>query len=261
MLTILRKIRRSLIGSGPVKKYFLYAIGEIALVVIGILIALRINTWNEIRKDAELEKQYMVSMLSDLSKDRRDLQPMIEFGPVPVIYNDSLSVELQKRPLEGREKRIYHFLMLYTNGIQLSYYDRTISQLRNSGGFRLIKNQTISDAILDYYIHMEETIKFQEGPLINSVVNNDILINNKIYELYKVQHLQDSAIMYKEEINKVDYPADLKLLSYNDLDITMALNSMSSVRPFDEYKYERALEAFSMNIGLDSLIRNEYDFN
>ena len=47
MLTFLRKIRKSLIESGIARKYLLYAIGEIALVVIGILIALQINNWNE----------------------------------------------------------------------------------------------------------------------------------------------------------------------------------------------------------------------
>ena len=51
MITVLRKIRNSLIESGASKKYLLYAIGEITLVVIGILIALQINNWNERRKD------------------------------------------------------------------------------------------------------------------------------------------------------------------------------------------------------------------
>ena len=46
MLAFLRRIRKSLIDSGSTRKYLLYAIGEIALVVIGILIALQINNWN-----------------------------------------------------------------------------------------------------------------------------------------------------------------------------------------------------------------------
>ena len=47
MLHFLRRIRRSLINSGHMRKYTIYAVGEIALVVIGILIALQINNWNE----------------------------------------------------------------------------------------------------------------------------------------------------------------------------------------------------------------------
>ena len=47
---LLRKIRKSLIDSGATQKYLLYALGEIALVVIGILLAIQINNW-KIKKD------------------------------------------------------------------------------------------------------------------------------------------------------------------------------------------------------------------
>jgi hypothetical protein len=53
MLAILRKIRKSLINTGKVSKYLIYALGEIVLVVVGILIALQINNWNEANKLGE----------------------------------------------------------------------------------------------------------------------------------------------------------------------------------------------------------------
>jgi hypothetical protein len=53
MFTFLRKIRLLLIESGSARKYLVYSIGEIALVVIGIVLALQINTWNEWRKERD----------------------------------------------------------------------------------------------------------------------------------------------------------------------------------------------------------------
>jgi hypothetical protein len=50
MIKLFRKIRQDLLNEGKTSKYFKYAIGEIILVVIGILIALSINNWNENRK-------------------------------------------------------------------------------------------------------------------------------------------------------------------------------------------------------------------
>jgi len=50
MIKFFRKIRRQLLTENRFSKYLLYAIGEIVLVVIGILIALQINIWNENRK-------------------------------------------------------------------------------------------------------------------------------------------------------------------------------------------------------------------
>ncbi|NND31961.1 MAG: hypothetical protein HKN76_05170 [Saprospiraceae bacterium] len=258
MLTFLRRIRRSLFGTGSTGKYLLYAIGEIALVVMGILIALRINNWNEERKEAEVERQYMVGLLSDLAKDRDQLLNNVEFGLIPVMYNDSLFSELQKKPLRGREKKIYHFYLLYTNAIRISYHDRTISQLKNSGGFGLIKSQGVSDAILDYDVYMRESMEFSEGSRSNHHVNNDILLNSRMYEIYRIEHLKDSAIAHKDVMNKVAYPEDLRLLSYDDADIKIILNSMSKVRTVDQYNYHRAVEALEINRKLDSLIRNEY---
>jgi hypothetical protein len=258
MIKFFRKIRQKLLAENRITKYLFYAIGEIVLVVIGILVALQINNWNEGKKEAEVEKQYMISLLSDLGKDRNNLKNTIEFGPIPVIYNDSLFSELQKRPLQGREKRIYHFFLLYTNSILISYLDRTISQLRNSGGFGLIKKQAISDAVLDYDVHMRESIIYGESIRSNHIVNDNILINNKMFELYKVEHLKDSAITHIEDMNKVAYSNELKLLSYDDFDIKIMLNSMAKVRTVDENNYKRAVQALDMNMKLDSLIRSEY---
>tara|TARA_B100000497_G_C7567437_1_gene342059 strand:- start:463 stop:630 length:168 start_codon:yes stop_codon:yes gene_type:complete len=55
MLTFLRRIRKGLVQSDNAKKYFLYAVGEIALVVIGILIALQINNWKVKLENKKLE--------------------------------------------------------------------------------------------------------------------------------------------------------------------------------------------------------------
>jgi hypothetical protein len=69
MIKFFRKIRQRMIKENRVTKYLLYAIGEIALVMIGILLALQVNTWNEGRKqDAQLD-QYRTSLISELHND------------------------------------------------------------------------------------------------------------------------------------------------------------------------------------------------
>ena len=59
MLRFFRKIRKSLLDSSSVRKYLLYAMGEIMLVMIGILLALQVNNWNEWRKDRIKEKAHL----------------------------------------------------------------------------------------------------------------------------------------------------------------------------------------------------------
>ena len=70
MLTFFRHIRKSLLHSSQVRKYSLYAIGEIALVVIGILIALQVNNWNQHRFNESKEQGYLLSLKSDFQKTK-----------------------------------------------------------------------------------------------------------------------------------------------------------------------------------------------
>ena len=69
MIKFFRKIRQKLLSENRFSKYLLYAIGEIVLVVIGILIALQINTWNENIKSLEQEKTYYCKIAEDLQVD------------------------------------------------------------------------------------------------------------------------------------------------------------------------------------------------
>ena len=77
MIKFFRKIRQDLLSKGKTGKYFKYAIGEIVLVVIGILIALQINNWNENRKVQEQETRVYLELKSDLLQTRNDIQKII----------------------------------------------------------------------------------------------------------------------------------------------------------------------------------------
>ena len=78
MIKFFRKIRQSLLSEGKAGKYLKYAIGEIILVVIGILIALSINNWNETRKQSESEKAFITSVKNDLKQDKAFIQQIVE---------------------------------------------------------------------------------------------------------------------------------------------------------------------------------------
>lgn len=69
MLRFFSKIRYQLAAENRTAKYTRYAIGEILLVVIGILIALQVNNWNEHRKEQKVLRAYLFSMIDDLARD------------------------------------------------------------------------------------------------------------------------------------------------------------------------------------------------
>lgn len=80
MIKFFRSIRKKLIDENKIGKYLKYAIGEIILVVLGILIALAINTLNENRKQANVEQEFIDGIKSDLVQDKAYILTIIELA-------------------------------------------------------------------------------------------------------------------------------------------------------------------------------------
>ena len=91
MLRFLRRIRRSLIEEGHLRKYLVYAIGEILLVMIGILLALQVNNWNERSKERErqLEKVAVlrteIQSMQDYLKSQISILEAAKTGSYPLL--------------------------------------------------------------------------------------------------------------------------------------------------------------------------------
>jgi hypothetical protein len=77
MIKFFRKIRQKLLTENKFSKYLIYAIGEIVLVVIGILIALSINNWNEEKKSKIKSREYCEKLVSDLVTDTINIYYLI----------------------------------------------------------------------------------------------------------------------------------------------------------------------------------------
>lgn len=75
MITLLRKIRRRLLGEGKLASYFIYAFGEILLVVVGILIALQVNNWNEDRKEKKSELKTLIDLNEEFRLNKSTFGP------------------------------------------------------------------------------------------------------------------------------------------------------------------------------------------
>jgi len=94
MIKFFRKIRYDLMESGKTGKYLKYAIGEIVLVVVGILIALQINNWNEDKKNQKLIAAYKNSLIENLVQDST------------VIANNINLIQSHILEIEAYEKRV-----------------------------------------------------------------------------------------------------------------------------------------------------------
>jgi hypothetical protein len=149
MLTFFRKIRKSLIESGSARKHALYAVGEILLVVIGILIALQINNWNEGRKAGLKETQLLEELETNLDKNIVSLQRSIDFQNFTIIGIENIITHLQKpNPNPNDSLLIYYDYITWFE--QISVSASSYEALKNNG-FDIIRNKDITNRIIELF--------------------------------------------------------------------------------------------------------------
>ncbi|WP_242084407.1 DUF6090 family protein [Aestuariivivens sediminis] len=150
MIKFFRQIRQRLLSEGKTGKYLKYAIGEIILVVIGILIALQINNWNESNKLKTEESLYLKRLKIDLEKDTLYFNNTIARAHLLIDQNNSFLkkiYEVQKTIDESRELMI----MPLWDSEYLTIQDNTFNELVSSGKLNIISNSTLKVAIVNFY--------------------------------------------------------------------------------------------------------------
>lgn len=201
MIKFFRKIRQRLLTENKFSKYLLYAIGEIALVMIGILLALQVSNWNQKRIESIRLDQYITSMLNDLDLDKERLQECLKLDSSKVILIDNASDPLpnlligQKDPDNVNE-------LLGTNSLII--HDATFSSMSSSNAMELFKNIETQKAISDYYSRMRYVKRF-EDLYINSILPDfiDYINQNQNPKLKEIQgYLRTSRSVSISEVNR-----------------------------------------------------------
>lgn len=168
MINFFRKIRQKLLTENKFSKYLLYAIGEIVLVVIGILIALSINNWNELKKEANFEHKV-------LNEIKVSLQRNIEHLNMGIVWNEEAIVSCNII-LEHFEKRIpYNDSLDHHFSRSLQWFYPSLNNNAYEGlksyGLHLIVNDSIRDALGATYewTYIEKLNNRQEEYFFNTV--------------------------------------------------------------------------------------------
>ena len=170
MFRFFRDIRLDLISNGLLFKYLKYAIGEIALVVLGILIAIQINNWNSSKNNQQKELSYVSSIIEDIETDIVQSEYAIEQLNKTVAGLDSLLIELSSDEIVENSNKAYKLWMTYIGFEEFRSQDRTLQLLKYSSGFEYITDKNASDAIIEYNQHVEN-YNFQ-SELISDILSN-----------------------------------------------------------------------------------------
>lgn len=161
MISFLRKIRQKLLQQNRVTRYLVYALGEILLVVIGILIALQVNNWNENRKDAAKEIQLLSNLQVEFKDNLKDLDS-ISIEVEEVIFSlEKLFDSFSKNPPSYLKDSIDIWI---ASGLQSPNWKPSqyiLNSLTNSGSITNLKNERLKLLLYQWSRQQNEMLEVQ----------------------------------------------------------------------------------------------------
>ena len=197
MIKFFRKTRQKMIKENKASKYLLYAIGEIILVVIGILIALQINNANENRKKRQVEVSYLERLVIDL-KDNEKLWTGFHDKKKKQLEAANIFLNFSFRK---NQDSVFN-IMPYFNDI-FSWEDININQVTfeemvSSGNLDLISNDSIKIKLLDLNKHYKSILNVQN----KEKESHDRLLFPPINEKFNMRYSMALNPSKQQEINR-----------------------------------------------------------
>jgi len=164
MINFFRNIRKELADDNRPIKYLRYAIGEIVLVVIGILIALAINNWNENRKAALQENLYLKRLLLETNQDlnhfAESIKSLEKGNRSIVLFSEAIkSKTIQDSLLLQRASDYFKYGSIYP---VFTSSKSTFDDLSSTGNLKIIKNIKLREALVKYYADYEQAKEWNQ---------------------------------------------------------------------------------------------------
>jgi len=257
MISFFRKIRQGLLAESRLSKYLLYALGEILLVVIGILLALQINTWNKERDDRLEERGLLLRLEKELNRDLKEIEEVKNDSEVRILLAlpvlDSLGQnngqQVRNWTYYGQAKKTYSgtsevnglslgqslFYVLARNKFNPSRI--TFDEMQSTGKLALLRSDALRIALQQHYSDLNGVQGFQDG-LISEVQKSfrDALYSNEISTL--------SNENQREILERMTTPGQLIATLENYLKVTMV--SLQQLYYNSDSTYQQTLELLAL---------------
>ncbi|OIQ40982.1 MAG: hypothetical protein BM563_02180 [Bacteroidetes bacterium MedPE-SWsnd-G1] len=207
MLKLFRSIRKKLLSENKTNQYLKYAIGEIFLVVIGILIALQINNWNQNRLVTNQEHKLLLELKTDLKITQEELSLDIFYGDSVYNLAENLLTYLDTITQTNYDKDVYSSKFMIAMG-NVKLYPRTIAfENLKSLGIEIVKNDSIRNLILDIYDRRLPRITFWE----NEVTARENEIKNMMASHFQLK--KDNTMFVDDYYYLIPYAIEPKSIT------------------------------------------------
>ena len=189
MINFFRKTRKKMADDNRPLKYMRYAVGEIALVVIGILIALSINNWNEERQERKVRDSYYLSIINSFDKDLQEIQDYSNY--IEASEKNINEIKAKVKNAESYKEASQYFTSFNFRTTDCDLNASIWESLVNSGDIGLL-DENIKSSLLNFW---KEYSDYYESDFANkqhywdliksSVVSSESKVSPYSYDIFK----------------------------------------------------------------------------
>jgi len=211
-------------------KYLKYAIGEIVLVMVGILLALQVNNWNEVRKDSIKEQQILKQLTEDYNSNLLQLEQKIAHRK-KIIEAATKVLQYIDEPLNINNDSLYSQLNVMIGNPTFKPIE---NNLVNSGDILLIKNKKLNQLLTTWpsnVIHIKEIENIWNNKMWESVIplfNNFGILREGFYKWWNDEQ-NIKWVLEGTFINPFQKPNSNKALKASEVLETKELEGIASI--------------------------------
>jgi hypothetical protein len=227
------------------KKKWTHYLWEFLMLFLAVFCGFLAENQREHMVEHQREKEYVRSFAEDLKQDTAQLRQIVAAMDERLLYKDSLLKELARPDILMNSSRAHFFFEKSRHFPDFIYTDRTIQQMKNSGGMRLLRNKAVSDSIVDYDSRVRTIFVAQSQ--INSHVLTIGSEKNKLFQLRLLDSVSGEAD-----------GRSIPLLTRNRSDVEEFYNNMWDQQKFFTWLRELDTELLARGTRLIAFIKKEY---
>jgi len=231
MFRFFRRVRSEILQKRESNRYLRYAIGEIVLVVLGILIALQINNWNEDRIEQRQITEYAHALIKDLERDLAMAEVIEAEINLLIKKIDTLATYLKDRPVDQLDNLDLFYLMYKPFYRPYSWNRTALDQIKSSGALRQMDNQQLAEEISEYEAltrHLDGDFNFDRtlGTNALALASGVIDMNYEgIRNIFPIGKVVESFSFPNPKLHEAYSSKDLSLLTNDIKDFKVVLNA------------------------------------
>jgi len=206
MIKFFRKIRQKLLNDNNFSKYLLYAIGEILLIVLGIMIAIQLGNLNQNRKDSLREQRILVDLKNEVESNLNSIDRII-FEKQNIISICSKFLESTGKDTVWNQAQNFDSLLVKTivSGWKFNPENAVLLELINSGKLDLIKSKELRYLLTSIPGHISK-LQYEDEVVINDLHNIYIPFLSKNYSIRNTFRYDAGILSEKQRklLNQID---------------------------------------------------------